>query len=181
MRRLPMLRLGAIVGLLLSLAVMALVTVRASDLPAWFGVGYAGIFVIALLNTATLFIPGATTVTVFFAARSLDPVLLCGAAALGTTLGESNAYLVGLASRHVVEASTTELTWRLRLLTRVRRTTFLALLLLAVLPNPLLEVLVIAVARAEYPYGKFFLAILAGKLVQFAVLIQLSLWLLNRI
>jgi len=139
--------------------------------------GYLGLFILALVNGATFFVPGTITVAVFLAGRSFNPVGACALAAAGSALGETVSYLAGYATRGLLSPAHNVSPWRDRVAHVAGRFTFLAIVLIAAVPNPFVDFIGIVAGRARYPYPKFFTAQLLGKAVQFGVAAFLGAWL----
>ncbi len=57
---------------------------------------YLGAFIIGLLSSATLFLPTPAFLLIFWAGKSLDPLILGFAAGIGSALGELTGYLIGV-------------------------------------------------------------------------------------
>ena len=64
--------------------------------------GYAGAFLIMLINNATIILPAAGHALLVAAAQTLDPVLLGTVGGVGAALGELSGYVLGRTGRQVV-------------------------------------------------------------------------------
>jgi membrane protein YqaA with SNARE-associated domain len=66
--------------------------------------GYLGIFLISLFGAMSIFVPIPYTVVIFILGglQSFDPLLIAGAAGIGSAIGEFSGYLVGAGGRKVI-------------------------------------------------------------------------------
>jgi len=69
--------------------------------------GYPGIFLFALLTSATVILPAPGLILVFSLGGVLNPLLVGIFAAFGATLGELSGYLAGYSGRAVIENTRT--------------------------------------------------------------------------
>ncbi|MBL6981124.1 MAG: VTT domain-containing protein [Anaerolineales bacterium] len=129
--------------------------------------GYPGIFVIALLTNATVFLPAPGIAVVFAMGAVFNPLFVGLAAGAGGAIGELSGYLAGFSGQAVVErAKLYE-----RLSTWVSKYGFWAILVLAAIPNPTFDVAGVAAGVLKMPLLKFLLAVLVGvsiKMILFA-------------
>lgn len=129
--------------------------------------GYPGIFLIALLTNATVFLPAPGIAVVFAMGAIFNPLLVGLAAGAGGALGEVSGYLAGFSGQAIVEnAKLYE-----RLTNWVGRYGFWAILVLAAIPNPTFDVAGVAAGVLKMPLPKFLLAVLIGvsiKMILFA-------------
>ncbi len=135
---------------------------------------YLGAFLVMLVANATVIIPipwPALLIPIAAAAPALWPVML--ASALGSTIGESSAYVIGRAGSSIVE-DTRFARWAARQMTQPWRAGVVLFVLSAPL-NPVFDVAGLLAGAARVPFWIFFVAVLAGRLLRFAVLLQLGL------
>jgi len=129
--------------------------------------GYPGIFMIALLTNATVFLPAPGIAVVFAMGAVFNPLFVGIAAGAGGALGELSGYLAGFSGQAVVERA--ELYQRLT--NWVQRYGFWAILVLAAIPNPTFDIAGVAAGVLKMPLPKFLLAVLIGvtlKMILFA-------------
>jgi len=130
--------------------------------------GYPGIFLIALLTNATVFLPAPGIAVVFAMGAVFNPLFVGLAAGAGGALGELSGYLAGFSGQAVVErAKLYE-----RLTTWVNTYGFWAILVLAAIPNPTFDIAGVAAGVLKMPLPKFLLAVLIGvsiKMILFAI------------
>ncbi len=128
--------------------------------------GYAGVFVISLLSSATIFVPLPGFAVVFAMGAFLNPLLVGMAAGLGSGIGEISGYLAGFAGHDAVS--------RTRLFRQhkegIGKYGPLAIFALAFVPNPVFDVAGIAAGAIRMPLWKFALATIAGKTLRYVLL-----------
>jgi len=137
---------------------------RAEELAVF---GYPGIFLIALLTNATVFLPAPGVAIVFAMGAVFNPLFVGIAAGAGGALGELSGYLAGFSGQAVVENSKLYA----RLSGWVEKHGFLAILILAAIPNPTFDIAGVAAGILKLPIHKFLLAAWIGvtfKMILFA-------------
>jgi uncharacterized membrane protein YdjX (TVP38/TMEM64 family) len=132
---------------------------RATELAVY---GYPGIFLVAMLSSATVLFPAPGLAVVFGMAGVFHPLGVAVAAACGAALGETTGYLAGIGGRTVVERTDIYI----RLEPFVRKYGAIAIVLLAAIPNPFFDLASIAAGALKLPYWKFLLAAWAGQLIK---------------
>ncbi len=120
--------------------------------------GYPGIFLIALLTNATVFLPAPGIAVVFAMGAVFNPLFVGIAAGAGGALGEISGYLAGFSGQAVVERAALYQ----RLSGWVGRYGFWAILVLAAIPNPTFDIAGVAAGVLKMPLLKFLLAVLIG-------------------
>jgi uncharacterized membrane protein YdjX (TVP38/TMEM64 family) len=128
---------------------------RAEELSVF---GYPGIFLIALLTNATVFLPAPGVAIVFAMGAVFTPLFVGIAAGAGGALGELSGYLAGFSGQTVVE--NTKLYSRLS--GWVEKYGFWAILILAAIPNPTFDIAGVAAGILKLPIRKFLLAAWIG-------------------
>ncbi|MSQ40748.1 MAG: DedA family protein [Dehalococcoidia bacterium] len=131
-------------------------------LPALQDLGYVGIFLIGVIGAASVVaLPSSTLAIVCVGATLLDlhPVAVGLAAGAGESLGELVGYLVGLGSQTFLAKG--------KIYTKVHgwveHRGGLAIFVLALVPNPLFDLVGLAAGSLRFPVYRFFLWVLAGK------------------
>jgi uncharacterized membrane protein YdjX (TVP38/TMEM64 family) len=121
--------------------------------------GYLGAFLIALVTTATIFLPVPGIVLIFALGAVYNPVLVGLAAGAGSALGEITGYLLGLSGQIAVEDNRTYQ----RLEGWMRRRGSIAIFVLSFVPNPFFDVAGAAAGVLRYPWWKFIFFCFLGK------------------
>lgn len=132
--------------------------------------GYLGVFLLTLLPSATVVFPSPTLAVSWIAGGFLSPPLVGLAAGAGATLGELSGYLAGYGGSVIV--SQTRSYERIR--KAVNRYGWLAIAVLAFIPNPLFDLGGIAAGAARMPLERFLAACFAGKTLRFMLIAYLG-------
>jgi uncharacterized membrane protein YdjX (TVP38/TMEM64 family) len=154
---------------LLALVVVVGITVsiysirdRVSEFAAY---GYPGIFLVAMLANATVFLPAPGVAVVFAMGSIFNPVGVALAAGTGGALGELSGYLAGFSGQAVVER--TDL--YNRFLPFIEKYGAWAILVLSAIPNPLFDIAGVAAGVTKIPLWRFLLFCWIGQLIKMAM------------
>ena len=128
--------------------------------------GYAGIFIISLISSATIFVPLPGFAVVFAMGAFLNPVLVGLAAGIGSGLGEITGYLAGFAGHDAMMRTPVFRQHK----GGIEKYGPLAIFALAFVPNPAFDVAGMAAGAIKMPLWKFVLATIAGKTLRFILL-----------
>jgi membrane protein YqaA with SNARE-associated domain len=126
--------------------------------------GYPGIFLIALLANATVFLPAPGVAVVFAMGSIFNPLGVALAAGTGGALGELTGYLAGFSGQAVVER--TDLYIRIR--PWVRKYRGWAILFFSAIPNPFFDLAGIAAGVSKMPLWQFLLFCGIGQILKMA-------------
>lgn len=130
------------------------------------GVGYPGIFITALISSASVLVPGPGLAIAFAMGGILHPLGVALAAGSGAAVGEVSAYLAGISGRAVIE--------RIDLYGRIKPQILkygpIAIFLLGVIPNPAFDLTGIAAGALKMTFWKFFLAVWAAQVIKMLVI-----------
>jgi membrane protein YqaA with SNARE-associated domain len=141
-----------------------MVTQEAGRLKQYGLLAYPALFVIQTIASATLFLPAPGMALVAAASAVLDPLWVGIVAGLGAATGELTGYLLGYYGRRAVPTDTSRL-WRLA--ERAFQTWgFVALIVLALIPNPVFDAMGILAGGLRYPVLRFWLATAFGKIIR---------------
>jgi membrane protein YqaA with SNARE-associated domain len=172
-----MLPLGLSLVITLAAAPLAIFIVQQTGEIGKYGLlAYPILFVVQALVSATIFLPAPGVALAAAAGTFLDPLWVGIVAGLGSATGELSGYLLGYYGRQAAPADTSRL-WRLAE-RGFRRWGFIALIVLAFIPNPVFDALGILAGGLRYPIGRFWLATAAGKILKFCGISYLS-WLFS--
>jgi membrane protein DedA with SNARE-associated domain len=153
--------LALLVALAISLAVYG-ARERLTDVAV---LGYPGIFLIALLANATVFLPAPGTAVVFAMGGVFNPIGVALAAGSGGAIGELTGYLAGLSGQAAVERSGQYT----RILPWVEKYGGWAVLVLGAIPNPLFDLAGIAAGVTRMPIWRFLLFCWVGQCIKMAM------------
>jgi membrane protein DedA with SNARE-associated domain len=127
--------------------------------------GYPGIFLIALLANATVFVPAPGVAVVFAMGSIFNPLGVALAAGTGGAIGELTGYLAGFSGQAVVE--------RMDVFSKInpwiQKYSGWTILVLAAVPNPFFDIAGIAAGIAKMPLRRFLLFCWMGQLIKMAM------------
>jgi len=142
--------------------------------------GYPGIFLVALMANATVFLPAPGVAVVFAMGSIFNPLGVALAAGTGGTLGELSGYLAGFSGQAVIENTNVYD----RIHPWVVKYGSWAILVLAAVPNPFFDIAGVAAGIAKMPLRQFLVACWIGQLIKMAVFAYAGFysldWLLNK-
>jgi membrane protein YqaA with SNARE-associated domain len=131
--------------------------------------GYPGVFLVMVFSGASVFFPAPGQAAVLTAGALWNPTLVGLAAGLGNATGE----LVGYAAGQAGTAALGERKlphWWLVLQRWLHRYGFVAIVLLAMVPNPVFDAVGILAGSMRFPLRQFWLACAIGNSIKYAVL-----------
>lgn len=127
--------------------------------------GYPGIFLVALMANATVFLPAPGVAVVFAMGSVFNPIGVALAAGTGGALGELSGYLAGFSGQAVVE--------RAHIYERIRpwidKYGGWAILILSAIPNPFFDIAGVAAGIAKMKLWRFLLFCWIGQVVKMAL------------
>ena len=131
--------------------------------------GYVGVFIVSFIGAASMILPTPALASVVGGGAILNSYLGIPAfvyvgvvAGLGEALGEFTGYAAGYGSRIVIQ----ERPEYKRVQGWMERHGMLIMFVMSVLPNPLFDVAGAMAGVVRMPLGRFFLAVLAGKIIK---------------
>lgn len=127
--------------------------------------GYPGVFFIALLANATVFLPAPGIAVVFAMGSVFHPLGVALAAGAGGALGELSGYLAGFGGQAVVENTA----MYARVQPWVQKWGGWAVLALAAIPNPFFDLAGVAAGASKMPVGKFLLFCWVGQMIKMSI------------
>ena len=158
-RLVPALQLGG--ALVISIAVVVLLIRYASFVEGLGDWGYVGIFLLQLINSATVVLfPVPGHAVIFAVSGTLNPLLIGLFGAAGAALGEITAYMVGRGGSSMIDESR----WYKRLETTGERWRGWAIFIFAASPLPF-DIAGVWAGAIRYPLRRFLLVVAAGKLI----------------
>ncbi|KPK48475.1 MAG: hypothetical protein AMJ77_00080 [Dehalococcoidia bacterium SM23_28_2] len=131
--------------------------------------GYAGVFIINFIGAASMILPTPAAASVVGGGAILNSYLGIPTfvyvgiiAGLAEALGEFTGYAAGYGSRIVIQ----ERPEYKRIQVWMERHGVITMFVMSVIPNPLFDVAGAAAGVVRMPLGRFFLAVLAGKVIK---------------
>lgn len=135
---------------------------RVEDFAAY---GYPGIFIIALMANATVFLPAPGIAVVFAMGSIFNPIGVALAAGTGGAIGELSGYLAGFSGQAVVERTQAYN----KISPWINKYGGWAILIISAIPNPFFDIAGIAAGIAKMPLWKFLLFCWVGQLIKMAL------------
>lgn len=167
-----------LVAMVLALLAILLTFLLPIDEKKLLATGYIGVFVVTLLSAVSL-LPGPSAIAAFIAGGSLNPLLVSIVAGLGSSIGETTGYLAGYGSHGVIDNLGSGPNWLKNskfyksffesVLKWMSHSPFITIFLIAAIPNFFVDIVGIIAGRAKYSFIKFFIAMLLGKIIRFAM------------
>jgi membrane protein YqaA with SNARE-associated domain len=160
--RLNLLRLLALVLVIAISVFVYSIRDQAKELARY---GYPGIFLLSILANGTVILPAPGVIFVFAMGAIFNPFWVAVAAGTGAALGELTGYLVGFSGQAVVERAdyyNRLVTW----MSQHRRLSYLAILVLAFVPNPFFDLAGIAAGTLKIPILSFLFFTWIGKVLK---------------
>lgn len=167
-------RIVPLAGLLLVLAIMAGILYIKIQCPETIEelekYGYAGAFIISIIFNATLILPvGNMLVQMTLGATVLSPVLVGLAGGVGATIGETTGYIAGRSGRGLIKRS--KMYGRVE--GWVKKWGVLTIFVFSIVPF-VFDLVGIAAGALRFPFWKFFLACMAGRIVLYVSMVWLA-------
>ena len=161
-RGLTILRIFILIGVIALIVLLFIFRDQVKRLEQY---GYLGIFLISIAANATIIIPLPGVAFTTAMGAIFNPLGVAVAAGLGAALGELSGYAAGFSGQGVVE----NVKVYERLTTWMRQhqnLAYLAILVLAFIPNPLFDLAGMASGALKLPLWKFLLACAIGKILK---------------
>ena len=127
--------------------------------------GYAGIFVVALLANATVFLPAPGVAVVFAMGAIFNPIGIAFAAGTGGAIGELSGFLAGFSGQGVVE--NTKIYNRIH--PWIEKYGGWTILVLSAIPNPFFDIAGVAAGIAKMKLWKFLLFCWIGQVIKMGI------------
>lgn len=131
--------------------------------------GYLGVFIINFIGAASMILPTPAAASVVGGGAILNSylgiptfVLVGVVAGLAEALGEFTGYAAGYGGRIIIQQRP-EYQWLQRWM---ERRGVLVMFVMSVIPNPLFDIAGAAAGVVRMPLGRFFLAVLVGKIIK---------------
>jgi len=127
--------------------------------------GYPGIFLIALMANATVFLPAPGVAVVFTMGSIFNPIGVALAAGTGGALGELSGYLAGFSGQAVVgriDVYNKISPW-------IEKYGSWAILVLSAIPNPFFDIAGIVAGMAKMKLWRFLLFCWIGQIIKMAM------------
>lgn len=160
---------SVLVGFLLILVSLffVFVSINHRDLLLRFAkLGYAGLFITNFIGSAAIFTPAPVLIASFFGGNILNPVLVGFFSGLGSALGDLLGFLFGYGARTMINGYLAKGKWLGGFEDWFRKNSFLAIFILAFIPNPIFDACGLLSGALKVKPQNFFLATLLGRLLR---------------
>jgi uncharacterized membrane protein YdjX (TVP38/TMEM64 family) len=161
-RNLVIVRLVVLMGVIILISLLFIYRDQLEKLKNY---GYAGIFLLSIAANATIIIPLPGVAITTAMGAIFNPLGVAVAAGLGASLGELSGYLAGYSGRGVAQRAALYdrlISW----MELHKNLTYIMILILAFIPNPLFDLAGMAAGVLKLPLWKFFLACAFGKILK---------------
>lgn len=161
-RRLTILRISTLVIVVAIITALFLFRNQVERLGQY---GYIGIFLISIAANATIILPLPGVAFTTAMGAIFNPIGVAVAAGLGAALGEMTGYMTGFSGQAIVERAAIYerlIKW----MKAHQNLAYLAILILAFIPNPLFDLAGMASGALKLPLWKFLLASAIGKIMK---------------
>lgn len=135
--------------------------------------GYPGVFLVMFLSGSSILFPAPGLAAVLAAGVVWNPVLVGMSAGLGNATGELTGYLAARAGAAALKGREPPRWWNM-LREWLTRHGFLAILLLAMIPNPTFDVVGLLAGSLGYPPRRFWLACALGNSLKYVAVAYLG-------
>lgn len=127
--------------------------------------GYPGIFLLSILANATVLLPAPGVLFVFAMGAIFNPFWVAIASGLGASIGELSGYMAGFSGQALVERA--DIYHRLQTwMENNQFLSYIAILLLAFIPNPLFDLAGISAGTLKMPVIRFLFFCAIGKILK---------------
>ncbi len=124
------------------------------------GYGYLGVFLAALVSSATIVVPVPGWLIVATLGSILNPVLVGTISGIGATVGEMTGYMLGYGGRLIAKDSATYQ----RMMEWMKKWGSITIFVLALIPNPLFDVAGAVAGLLRFPLWKFIIFGATGRI-----------------
>ena len=134
--------------------------------------GLLGIFLINFFSTVTIFLPNISAASVVAGGNIYNPILVALVSTLGGVLGDSSSFILGKSGKDILLKKEGHLFNAVK--TVFHGQGFLIIFFLALIPNPVFDAMGILAGLTRFPFKKFFIAMLLGRIVRNILLAYLG-------
>jgi uncharacterized membrane protein YdjX (TVP38/TMEM64 family) len=161
-RHTTILRILALMGVVSLIVVLFIFRDQVKKLEEY---GYLGVFLLSIAANATIIIPLPGIAFTTAMGAIFNPLGVAIAAGLGASIGELSGYLAGFSGQGIVENAVLYNRMTAWMKTH-QNLTYVVILLLAFIPNPLFDLAGMASGALKLPLWKFMIACAIGKILK---------------
>jgi len=155
-------RTRRIVAILFAVGISALIIIFRKQLAGLGAYGYPGLFLISVFGSATTILPMPGLALAFAAGATLNPFLVGLAMGSGAAVGELTGYLAGYGGQGLVENNAEYA----RIVKWMQRYGLWVVFFLALIPNPLFDMVGMVAGLLRIPTLRFLMACWAGNVIK---------------
>ena len=159
-------RMLPVVFLVLALVFALVVWLLRSYISALKLAGYPGVFFLNFLGAVSMVLPVPGILSLCGLSVALNPFVLGVLAGMGESLGESSGYAVGYGGDTIFERFAVYRNLRPRVQRWMEKRGVLVLFLVSAFPNPIVDVVGIAAGSVRFPFLRFMMIVLSGKIIK---------------
>jgi membrane protein DedA with SNARE-associated domain len=154
--------LSAVLFLLISGGVTAIILLYSPRLKEFGHYGYPGVFLVSLIGNASIALPIPSLAVTFSMGAALSWPIVGLVSGIGEALGETTGYLAGYSGSAIIENR--DLYNRMQYW--MENHGMLTIFILSVVPNPIIDLAGISAGVLKYAFHKYFLALWVGKTIK---------------
>lgn len=130
--------------------------------------GYPGIFLVSLISSASIILPVPNFILIFTFGSTLNPFLLALFAAVGSAVGETTGYLIGLGGKEILEDKYNHQLKRIKkMFHKYGSIGWIIILGASPLPD---DIAGLFCGVIRYDFKKYFIATFIGKFILYLIL-----------
>ncbi len=146
-----------------AILIVVIVLYASSYLEKFTTLGYFGVFIISLIGNATVLFPVPSWILVFSMGGVLNPYMVGIAAGIGSGSGEITGYIAGKGASHLAHVDEKLKKYK----DWIREKDFIAIGILAFIPNPLFDVAGLAAGSLGIKMWRFIIACIIGRTARY--------------
>ncbi len=165
-------KMAMVIGLLILLGLVVWYVLFKPDPASLASLGYPGIAIAMFLTSSTVLFPAPGFAAVVWAGAVWDPLWVGIAAGVGAATGELSGYILGAGGNALLDLKESKSWARAHRL--FRKYGLLAIVVLAIIPNPFFDAVGLIAGSLAYSIRRFWLACAAGKIIKFVAMAYMA-------
>ncbi|MFH2106680.1 MAG: VTT domain-containing protein [Candidatus Micrarchaeota archaeon] len=172
-------KVKGLLQIIFAVALIVIILAFSDKLKEFEQFGYAGVFIVSMLSSATLFIPAPGWAIVIAMAGVLNPYIVGIVAGIGSALGETTGYIAGSGAEKMIHDE--KLKKHRKYLEMIKKNDIPAIFILAFIPNPLFDIAGIAAGGLGISLPRFLFSCALGRIARYILLAYLGTFALEYI
>ena len=140
----------------------AFMVINREQIKSFGSLGYPGIFIIALLSSATVFVPLPGIMFTSAMGAVFNPFWVALAAGVGAGLGEVSGYMVGYSGRELVNKTA----WHEKVEGWIKKYGLWVIIVFAAIPNPAFDFVGFTAGALKLPFWEFIVGAIIGNIIK---------------